>query len=73
MELFCVGRVPGFIDVLEFQDYSEAGLKPHVPDDNTEEVVVMLYTSGTTGLPKAVQISHKAYVSSYRALMYVVC
>ncbi|KAM7307160.1 4-coumarate--CoA ligase 1-like, partial [Ixodes scapularis] len=68
-ELFCVGRVPGFIDVLEFQDYSEAGLKPHVPDDTTEEVVVMLYTSGTTGLPKAVQISHKAYVSSYRALM----
>ncbi|KAM7298602.1 luciferin 4-monooxygenase [Ixodes scapularis] len=68
-ELFCVGRVPGFIDVLEFQDYSEASLKPHIPADTTEEVVVMLYTSGTTGLPKAVQISHKAYVSCYRALM----
>ncbi|CAN7981693.1 unnamed protein product [Ixodes pacificus] len=68
-ELFCVGRVRGFIDVLEFQDYSEASLKPHVPADTTEEVVVMLYTSGTTGLPKAVQISHKAYVSSYHVLM----
>ncbi|CAN7981691.1 unnamed protein product, partial [Ixodes pacificus] len=68
-ELFCVGRAPGFIDVLEFQDYSEASLKPHVPADTREEVVVMLYTSGTTGLPKAVQISHKAYVSCYRALM----
>ncbi|KAM7307155.1 4-coumarate--CoA ligase 5-like [Ixodes scapularis] len=69
MELFCVGSVPGFIDVLEFQDYSEASLKPHVPADTAEEVVVMLYTSGTTGLPKAVQISHKAYVSSYRVFM----
>ncbi|KAM7307152.1 uncharacterized protein ISCGN_010788 [Ixodes scapularis] len=68
-ELFCVGSVPGFIDVLEFQDYSEASLKPHVPADTAEEVVVMLYTSGTTGLPKAVQISHKAYVSSYRVFM----
>ncbi|EEC19238.1 acyl-CoA synthetase, putative [Ixodes scapularis] len=68
-ELFCVGRVPGFIDVLEFQDYSEASLKPHMPADTTEEVVVMLYTSGTTGLPKAVQVSHKAYVSCYRTLM----
>ncbi|KAM7306527.1 4-coumarate--CoA ligase 5-like [Ixodes scapularis] len=68
-ELFCVGSVPGFIDVLEFQDYSEASLKPHVPADTAEEVVVMLYTSGTTGLPKAVQISHKAYVSSYHVLM----
>ncbi|XP_040079315.1 4-coumarate--CoA ligase 1-like [Ixodes scapularis] len=68
IELFCVGSVPGFIDVLEFQDYSEASLKPHVPADTAEEVVVMLYTSGTTGLPKAVQISHKAYVSSYRVL-----
>ncbi|XP_040067433.1 4-coumarate--CoA ligase 5-like [Ixodes scapularis] len=68
-ELFCVGSVPGFIDVLEFQDYSEASLKPHMPADTTEEVVVMLYTSGTTGLPKDVQISHKAYVSSYHVLM----
>ncbi|KAM7306564.1 4-coumarate--CoA ligase 1-like [Ixodes scapularis] len=68
-ELFCVGRVPGFIDILEFQDYSEASLKPHIPADTTEEVVVMLYTSGTTGLPKAVQVSHKAYVSCYRTLM----
>ncbi|XP_042147526.1 4-coumarate--CoA ligase 2 [Ixodes scapularis] len=68
-KLFSVGGAPGCIDVLEFQDYSEASLKPHVPADTTEEVVVMLYTSGTTGLPKAVQMSHKAYVSCYRALM----
>lgn len=64
--LFSVGNAPGFVDVLEFQKRSGIDFKPHVPADNTEEVVAMLYTSGTTGLPKAVEISHKAYVSSYR-------
>ncbi|CAN7939272.1 unnamed protein product, partial [Ixodes hexagonus] len=63
-ELFSVGSVPGFIDVLEFQNCSETDLKCHVPVDTTEEVVLMLYTSGTTGHPKAVEISHKAYVAS---------
>ncbi|KAG0423581.1 hypothetical protein HPB47_000648 [Ixodes persulcatus] len=49
---FVLEAFPVSLTYLKFQDYSEADLKPHVPADTTEEFDVMLYTSGTTGLPK---------------------
>ncbi|CAN8021520.1 unnamed protein product [Ixodes persulcatus] len=66
-ELFCLGDLPGFTDISPFQELSESSFKEYSPSSNTEGVIAVMYTSGSTGPPKGVEASHKAYVSSFEA------
>lgn len=64
-ELFCIGDLPGFTDISQFQELSESSFEEYSPSDNAEDVIAVLYTSGSTGLPKGVEVSHKSFVASF--------
>lgn len=61
--LFSVDDLPGFVHVHKFRDFSETLFQEVEIEDSKEEVMGLTYTSGTTGLPKAVQITHHGFVA----------
>lgn len=69
--MFVIGNVTGFTNIRQFEKLSEDSLREYVPSDTKDEVAAIVYTSGSTGLPKGVEISHSAYVSSLLAIEYV--
>ncbi|XP_040071719.1 4-coumarate--CoA ligase 1-like [Ixodes scapularis] len=69
--LFSVGNSPGFVNVLQFQELSDASFTPHAPTNNEEEVVTIEYTSGLEGPPKGVEVSHKAYCAAFHTFSSV--
>ncbi|XP_040074495.1 4-coumarate--CoA ligase 1-like [Ixodes scapularis] len=69
--LFSLGNSPGFVNVLQFQELSDASFTPHAPANNEEELVAIMYTSGSVGPPKGVEISHKAYCAGFHTFSSV--
>jgi acyl-CoA synthetase (AMP-forming)/AMP-acid ligase II len=61
-ELFVVGEAPGATPFASLLD--GAGETPAVAIDPREDLVVLPYSSGTTGLPKGVMLTHRNLVAN---------
>ncbi|WP_225833597.1 acyl-CoA synthetase [Streptomyces sp. NK08204] len=66
------GRLPGDVPVLPLRDTGDSLLSRLVdtppydgPEPRTEDLVQLLYTSGTTALPKGAMMTHRALVHEY--------
>lgn len=62
--LFSIERVDGFHCVQDFEKEDGSSFEEPFVDDAREHIVVYTYTSGTTGLPKGVEISMYAFIAS---------
>ncbi|XP_050026994.1 uncharacterized protein [Dermacentor andersoni] len=62
--LFSIERVDGFHCVQDFEKEDGSAFEEPFVDDARAHIMVYTYTSGTTGLPKGVEISMYAFIAS---------
>ncbi len=64
-KILTIGRVDGFEDLETLtQAHSTCTKVPDVKIDPKEDVLAIIYSSGTTGLPKGVLITHHNVVAN---------
>ncbi|KAH7953400.1 hypothetical protein HPB49_007820 [Dermacentor silvarum] len=61
----------GFVSTLTFLDIDETEFQETTVEDPRECVLCILYTSGTTGLPKGVELTHYALLASLGMSRYL--
>ncbi|CAN7938029.1 unnamed protein product [Ixodes hexagonus] len=69
--LFAMREAPGFISASHFPDLGEGTFKEVPIEDPRNTVLALTYTSGTTGLPKGVEITHYNLVCAFYTLRSV--
>ncbi|XP_064487625.1 luciferin 4-monooxygenase-like [Ornithodoros turicata] len=68
--LLCMDALPGFKWVQQFKDLPESSFKDVPIENPKEELVGIVYTSGTSGLPKGVLITHYGWVTCIVETIY---
>ncbi|XP_040073421.2 4-coumarate--CoA ligase 1 [Ixodes scapularis] len=63
--LFVIGDAEGFVSASTFSHWKESEFQEILVPDPERTLMALAYTSGTTGLPKAVEITHFNYVASF--------
>ncbi|CAN7938032.1 unnamed protein product, partial [Ixodes hexagonus] len=66
--LFVMGEAPGFVSASTFSTLDESSFKEVPVEDPRNTVLALTYTSGTTGLPKGVEITHYNMVGAFYTL-----
>ncbi|CAN8026184.1 unnamed protein product [Ixodes persulcatus] len=61
---FTTGTAPGFVSVTEFKTLNEKSYVEFPVESVKNEVVVLLYSTGTTGIPKGIELTHMSVMPS---------
>ncbi|KAH8036374.1 hypothetical protein HPB51_000029 [Rhipicephalus microplus] len=67
-----MGPVSGFVDAASFKHLDQSAFRECPVGDPREAVFVVVFTSGTMGLPKGVELTHHSFVANFCISKYVV-
>ncbi|XP_075543946.1 putative 4-coumarate--CoA ligase 1 [Dermacentor variabilis] len=63
--LFAMDTASGFVSTASFKELDKSAFRGCPVEDPREAIIVVVYTSGTTGLPKGVEHTHYSFVANY--------
>jgi len=67
LHVVCFGQPDSTPGILSWEELNSGGVRHELPTLDVSDMVLMLYTSGTTGLPKGAVHSHRFVAMQFTA------